>query len=216
MLAWMALLITTAARPATAEPITWQFTGTIGAVQAYGGYSDGDLASVFGTGSSVIYTLTYDLAAPVSSSSEFRSQYTFGEADGTFSYTATVAGHDFGWTGQGLVFLNLYNSLTFSVDTSLSEITMGGSVTGDDATWYAKAFDIEVQNAGGPELLLPYAIPGAGAFTFYLQADRPSCWGCGVEGVVTGTLAPVDRVPSPPALLLVLLGSAGFLLRRKS
>lgn len=209
------------ARPADAELITWQFTGSIDGVagDAFGSYTD-EIAALFPLGSLVTYELTFDPAWAPEITTDFRSQYSFGPGD-PLSYSATLAGSDFDRSPtSGVVFLNVGDGY-MSVDTTLSELTIAPSpIAGGATLWYGKGFDVHalIPTSSGYPLPTAFPDPASAEFTLYLQAGRPSCFGCGVDGRVWGHFDSVARVPEPATLAVLgvgLLLTAARLARRR-
>lgn len=196
-------------RSAGAEMITWQFTGRIDAVAggATSGYA-GEIASLFPVGSLVTYELTLDPAWAPDRVSDFSSQYRFDPGD-PLNYSATVAGHDFTRSlTSGVVFANIGDGYV-NVDTTLSELSVTSTpVAGTSTLWYGKGLDVHavVPSGGGYTLPTGFANPLIADFALYLQAGRPSCFGCGTDGRVVGHFESVARVPEPGTLAVLGIG----------
>jgi hypothetical protein len=191
-------------RPAMAMPMTWQFSGTTDA-------PFGDLATLFPQGTAVEFTLTYD--TDWAATPGVVETYAFGGSTPTsqFGYKVRVGQHEYEWSQRGIVYLYVRPD-GFSMDTSLSEVTMAGDPVGTTPRWFPVAFDVDIAlplASGGLPSSFPTTLTNS-SFTFFLRPNEPSCAGCGADAWVNGSLNTASKIPTPSTLLLTGIGLAGF------
>jgi hypothetical protein len=189
--------------PANASPMTWQFSGTTDAPY-------GSLSTLFPAGTSVDFTLTYD--TDWASMPGVDGTYAFGGSTPTsqFGYTVKVGEHEYEWSRRGVVYLYVRPD-GFTMDTSLSGVTMAGESVGHTPRWFPVAFDVNIVWPIGSNGL-PSSFPtnlADSSFNFYLRPNTASCQGCG-PGSVNGEFNRASKIPTPSTLMLTGLGLAGL------
>lgn len=187
-----------------ASPMTWQFSGATAAPY-------GSLATLFPEGTSVDFTLTYDTDWAAMPGVD--GTYAFGGSTPTsqFGYKVKVGEHEYEWSRRGVVYLYVRPD-GFTMDTSLSEVTMAGDPVGNVPRWFPVAFDVNIAWPVGSNGL-PSSFPTSltdSSFNFYLRPNQPSCPGCGAGGSVNGSFDTAAKIPTPSTLMLTGLGLAGF------
>jgi hypothetical protein len=192
------------AGPAMASPMSWQFSGSTDAPY-------GSLSTLFPEGTSVDFTLTYD--TDWASMPGIDGTYAFGGSTPStqFGYKVKVGEHEYEWSRRGVVYLYVRPD-GFTMDTSLSEVTLAGAPVGNIPSWFPVAFDVNIAWPLGSNGL-PASFPANladSSFNFYLRPNQPSCSGCGAGGSVNGSFDRAAQIPTPSTLVLTGLGLAGL------
>jgi hypothetical protein len=164
------VLLTLGARQATAEVITWQFTGAVDTASA-------GLSSFFPVGTAVEFTLTYDTdwTPLVTSSTENSYAPTSSTPAPFFDYTISMGGHEFFRSSSGLPFLRAQPD-RLVLDTSLSGTALDGLPVGSGPQWWPVAFDAAIAFPAGP-IALPTALPETltdSTFVLYMSSFGPA------------------------------------------
>jgi hypothetical protein len=206
------LLVAAPSRPAGAEPIRWEFHGSIGTVTS----GSPEMDTLFPVGGDAVFSVTIDpdLATPCPSANCFNYN---GRPASEFTFEAMIGGHEYFLPnrdgGYGNEFLWVNPAMAgISFDNSLSEILWGDRV-GTSPSYGPHALDFAVRWPGEPHGFtnLPHELPTSpvvGDFNLYLWTCRdvgnPDC--VRRDTYVSGTFNSAVSVPEPGTLGLLGLG----------
>ena len=208
------VLLGSLARPAAAEPIRWEFNGTVDL--ASGGFPE--MSALFPTGAEARIAVTIDPEMAVQCSVWTPNCYNYGgQPASAFTFEAVIAGHEYflpnltGGYANEHIWVNP-DSASIGFDNSLSEL-LSGDIVGTSPAFRPHALDFSIR--WPEETFASYALPqnlptspATGDFTLYLwtcnDAGNPNC--VRRDTRITGTLSSAVSVPEPGTLALMALG----------
>jgi len=220
------LLVAAASRPASAEPIRWEFHGNVGSVTS----GSPEMQTLFPNGGDAVFSVTIDpaLASPCFSTPTLDCYNYMGRPATEFTFEATIAGHEYflpnrdgGW-GNEFLWVPRGPDAAIGFDNSLSEILWGDRVGttpsyGPHALDFAVRWPYETQGFSNLPRVLPTS-PVVGNFNLYLWTCRdvanPGC--VRQDTYVSGTINSAVTVPEPGTFALVGLGLMGLIAGRRA
>jgi hypothetical protein len=217
------LLVAAASRPASAEPIRWEFHGSVGSVTS----GSPEMQTLFPNGGDAVFSVTIDPDLAASCFSPNCYSYN-GRPASEFTFEATIAGHRYflpnlegGYASENL-WTNPGGTTGILFDNSLSEILWGDHVGttpsyGPHALDFVVRWPSETQGFGNLPRRLPTS-PVVGDFNLYLWTCRdvgnPGC--VRQDTYVSGSINSAVSIPEPATFALLGLGLVGMLAGRRA